>query len=126
MKIITSPLYLTLSINRVEWNKTIEDLYGDFEAKIVSLSSERISETKSILCNEAYAVALYAKGIITEAMISSIEEKVGGSGRDMTPLIVIKDHEVLLGTTTVKIKVFVVTLNSYGSFVLIDNNNNDM
>lgn len=108
-------------------SKPIDGLVNEFFQKALAIKHKRgFSEVNTILCSAAYAIALYAKGVITEEMILSIKQGVVGAGRGLTSIISIPKQEIVLWKEKFTASIHIVDCFSYSSFVFIDNSNNDM
>lgn len=104
--------------------KTVEERYREVVDKVNELKEvHKLTAVHLLLCNAAYATALYAHGVITEAMLHTMEEKVG---TDMNPFIGIPEQDVTIGGQTITIKIVIVDCFSYKSFVFIDDTNKDL
>jgi hypothetical protein len=103
-------------------------LYEKFLEKVKLLKEKGLLlELECILCNAAYATELYIHQIITPQMIHSIEEKVGGAGREMAPIITIPKQEILLSEVSLpEVRICIVDCFSYNGFCFIDKHDKDM
>lgn len=109
-------------------NQSIGALYEEFSDKAKALKeSGQLAELDTILCNAAYAVELFVNGIITKAMIDSIEQKVAGAGRGMIPMVCIPKQDFMLeGMLLEKTAIVIVDCHSYERFCFIDRENRNM
>lgn len=108
-------------------SRPVDGMVNDFLQKALAVKHKRsFSEVSTILCNAAYAIALYAKGIITEEMILSIKQGVVGAGRGLTSIVSIPKQEITLWNEKFMVSICIVDCFSYESFTFIDRNDKDM
>ncbi len=101
--------------------------YAHFLKKVHELREEnKLQTAATLLCNAGYAIDLAVQGFITPAIAESTQVGLSGAGRGLTTILTIPKQDFLIEEQTISIKIVIVDCFSFGDFVLIDENDENL